>query len=120
MGQSVACVSVSGLQSFHALRLSQRQPGVSVSENLQRRTGKDRRSRTLLSLLLGSFKRRRHGPRRGADGSIAVTDWHGSPLLAAGVLILVLCVVDALLTLALLGHGAYEANPLMDTVVHGD
>jgi hypothetical protein len=93
---------------------------VSVSENLQRRTGKDRRSRTLLSLLMGSFKRRRHGPRRLADGSIAGTDWYASPLLAAGLLILILCVVDALLTLALLGHGAYEANPLMDTVVHGD
>ena len=32
-----------------------------------------------------------------------------------GVLILILCVTDALITLTLLGHGAHEANPLMDT-----
>lgn len=91
-----------------------------MSASLQRRTGKDRRSRTLLSLLLGSFKRRRFGPRRGADASIAVTDWHAPPLLAAALLILLLCVADALFTLTLLGHGAHEANPLMETVVHGD
>jgi hypothetical protein len=86
----------------------------------ERRIGEDRRSRTLLSLASGSFKRRRHGPRRPADASIAVTDWYAPQWLAAGLLILILCVADALITLALLGHGAHEANPLMDTIVHGD
>ena len=54
------------------------------------------------------------------DASIAVTDWYAPQLLAAAVLILILCVTDALITLTLLGHGAYEANPLMDTIVQGD
>lgn len=86
----------------------------------ERRLGDERRSRTLNSLASGSFKRRRHGPRRVADASIAVTDWYAPQWLAAALLILVLCVADALITLALLGHGAHEANPLMDTIVHGD
>ncbi len=54
------------------------------------------------------------------DASIAVTDWYAPQWLAAAVLILILCVTDALLTLALLAHGAYEANPFMDALVHGD
>jgi hypothetical protein len=73
-----------------------------------------------LSLASGSFKRRRHGPRRVFDASIAVTDWYAPQWLAAALLILILCVTDALITLALLAHGAYEANPFMDTLVHGD
>jgi hypothetical protein len=73
-----------------------------------------------LSLASGHFKRRRHGPRRVLDASIAATDWYAPQWFAAALLILLLSVSDALITLALLGHGAYEANPLMDTVVHGD
>ena len=87
---------------------------------LERRAAADRRSQTLRSLALGSFKRRRHGPRRVEDAGFAGTDWYAPQWLAAGVLILILCVADALLTLMLLGHGALEANPVMDSVVHGD
>jgi len=86
----------------------------------ERRLSEDRRSQTLRSLASGSFKRRRHGPRRVEDASIAITDWFAPQWLAAALLILILCVSDALITLALLGHGAHEANPLMDTIVHGD
>jgi hypothetical protein len=86
----------------------------------ERRLAEERRSQTLRSLASGSFKRRRHGPRRVEDASISVTDWYAPQLLAAALLILILCVTDALITLTLLGHGAYEANPLMDTIVHGD
>jgi hypothetical protein len=64
--------------------------------------------------------RRRYGPRRVEDASFAVTDWYAPQWLAAGLLILLLCVADALLTLALLDHGAMEANPVMNTVVNGD
>jgi len=71
-------------------------------------------------LAKGSFKRRRHGPRRVKDASIAGTDWYAPQWLAAALLILILCFADALLTLTLLGHGAHEANPLMDTIVHDD
>jgi hypothetical protein len=71
----------------------------------ERRMSDDRRSRTLKSLANSSFKRRRHGPRRGADASIAVTDWFAPQWLAAALLILILCVTDALITLTLLGDG---------------
>jgi Domain of unknown function (DUF5658) len=86
----------------------------------ERRLRKERRSQTLRSLASSSFKRRRHGPRRVVDASVAVTDWYAPQWLAAALLILILCVADALITLTLLGHGAYEANPFMDTIVHGD
>ena len=52
--------------------------------------------------------------------ALRCTDWYAPQWLAAALLILILCVADALITLALLGHGAHEANPLMDTIVHGD
>ncbi len=91
-----------------------------ADKEFDRRISAERRSRTLLSLVSGNFKRRRHGPRRVLDGGIAATDWYAPQWLAAAVLILILCVTDALITLVLLGHGANEANPLMDTIVHGD
>ena len=87
---------------------------------LERRVAAERRLRTLRSLAKGSFKRRRHGPRRVKDASLAGTDWYAPQWLAAALLILILCVADALLTLTLLSHGAHEANPLMDTIVHDD
>jgi Domain of unknown function (DUF5658) len=90
------------------------------TKSSERRSRRERRSRTLFSLACGSFKRRRHGPRRVLDASIAVTDWYAPQWLAAGVAILLLSVTDALITLVLLSHGAHEANPFMDTIVHGD
>ncbi len=86
----------------------------------ERRLREERRSQTLRSLASGSFKRRRHGPRRVSDASIAITDWFAPQWLAAALLILILCVSDALITLMLLGHGAREANPLMETIIQGD
>jgi hypothetical protein len=96
------------------------QHAVPLAAALERRAGEDRRTQTLRALALGSFKRRRHGPRRVEDASFAVTDWYAPQWLAAALLILILCVADALLTLTLLGHGAREANPVMNSVVHGD
>jgi Domain of unknown function (DUF5658) len=92
----------------------------SLKDPLERRLGKERRYQTLRSLAEGSFMRRRHGPRRIEDASLAVTDWYAPQWLAAALLILLLCVTDALITLALLGHGAHEANPVMNAIVHGD
>jgi hypothetical protein len=91
-----------------------------LSGRSNRRTGAERRSETLRSLASANYWRRRHGPRRGADAGFAVTDWYAPQWLAAAVLILVLCVADALITLALVGHGAHEANPLMKATMDGD
>jgi hypothetical protein len=95
-------------------------PAEPLAAPLERRGGRERRTRTLRSLALGSFLRRRHGPRRPADAGFAGTDWYAPQWLAAALLILLLCLADALLTLTLLGHGALEVNPVMNAVVHGD
>jgi Domain of unknown function (DUF5658) len=91
-----------------------------LSGRSNRRHGAERRTETLRSLARANYWRRRHGPRRGADAGFAVTDWYAPQWLAAAVLILILCVADALITLALVGHGAHEANPFMKTTVAGD
>ncbi len=78
-----------------------------------RRDGADRRTHTVRALFAGNFNPRRHGPRRARDGSITSTDWHEPQWLAVAIAILLLSVVDALLTLALIQRGAFEANPLM-------
>ncbi len=95
-------------------------PCTDPAEQSERRFVKDRRFQTLQSLARGSFKRRRLGPRRLRDASFAVTDWFAPQWLAAAVLILLLCVADALITLALLSHGARETNPVMNALVNGD
>ena len=86
----------------------------------ERRLAADRRQRTLFSLLASSFHRRRWGPRRVVDVSFVATDWFAPQWLAVALLILLLCVGDALMTLLLISHGAHEANPVMDRVLHGD
>ena len=48
-----------------------------------------------------------------------VTDWFHPQWLAVGILILLLCGADALLTLTLISRGAVEVNPVMDPLVRG-
>ncbi|HTX24309.1 MAG TPA: DUF5658 family protein [Steroidobacteraceae bacterium] len=87
----------------------------------ERRGVRDRRTRTLRSLVVGNFKPRRRGPRRARDASITSTDWHQARWLAIAMLILLLSVADALLTLALLQHrGVLEANPIVASVLNAD
>jgi hypothetical protein len=86
----------------------------------ERRAHNDRRTRTVHALIRGSLQPRRRGPRRAAELTLTATDWHQSRWLAVALLILLLCVGDALLTLALLNHGAFEANPFMDVFLKGD
>jgi len=50
---------------------------------------------------------------------MVVTDWFHPQWLAVGMLILLLCSADALLTLTLISHGAVEVNPLMAPLVTG-
>lgn len=84
-----------------------------------RRRPSERRKRTFGSLIHGSFTPRRHGSRRDGEQALTAVDWHHPQWLAVSILTLLLCVGDALLTLTLLELGAYEANPLMDPLVHG-
>jgi hypothetical protein len=69
--------------------------------------------------MVGSFKKRRLGPRRESDRGLASVDVHHPRWLAVGLLILLMSVADAVLTLTLMHVGATEANPLMDPLVQG-
>ena len=71
----------------------------------------------LRALLLGNFRARRRLPRRAGEQALAAVDWHHPQWLATAILIVLLSSADALLTLALIGKGAYESNPLMRPLV---
>ena len=85
----------------------------------RRRSARDRRHRLWYSLAYGGLKPRRRGGRRAGDHYRPIIDWHGPGIFASSLLVLVLCVVDAFLTLALLSSGLVEANPVMARVVGG-
>jgi len=82
--------------------------------NVERRSGKDRRKKRAInirSLLIGG---RREKIRRKEDKHIFLLADRYSPLLFAVIVtILLLSVADALLTLFLIGEGAFELNPIM-------
>ena len=81
---------------------------------------RDRRENFLYSLWYGGLRPRRRAGRRIDDRERPIVDWHDPVLLASSLLILMLCVADALLTLMLISAGAREANPLMALFVYGD
>lgn len=85
----------------------------------ERRVRIERRRSVLRALWQGNFKRRRLAPRRSGERHAVVTDWFHPQWLAVGLLILLLCGADALLTLTLINHGASEINPFMDPMVRG-
>jgi hypothetical protein len=79
----------------------------------ERRRG-ERRAAILRSLLYGSFRPRRRGPRRADERGVSAVDWHHPKWLAIAMLIVIGSCTDALLTLILVERGlAVEANPLM-------
>jgi Domain of unknown function (DUF5658) len=84
----------------------------------QRGTG-ERRIRTLHALLQGNWTPRRRSMRRRVDAGFAAIDWHDSRWFAVALAIVVLSCADAFLTLRLLEDGAYEANPVMASLLAG-
>lgn len=82
--------------------------------NLDRRSGKDRRRQSQHSVLKQFLLGHRAGVRRREDrNKIFFVDRYGTTLFVAIVAILFLSLIDALLTLLLIEHGAVEVNPLM-------
>ena len=79
----------------------------------------ERRQQVLRGLLVGSFRTRRRHPRRAGEQALAAVDWHHPQWLATAILVLLFSSADAVLTLELMRHGAYEANPLMRPLVSG-
>ena len=84
----------------------------------ERRRG-DRRQHVLRALIHGGLRPRRRSPRRAGDHGVSAVDWHHAQWLAIAVLIVVFSCSDALLTLMLIEHGAYEVNPLMRPLIGG-
>ena len=81
------------------------------------RRGGERRREVLRALVLGSFYARRRRPRRIGEQALAAVDWHHPQWLATALLILLFSSADALLTVELMGRGAYEVNPLMRPLI---
>ena len=83
--------------------------------SFERRSGYDRRYRQLGILSKYWLTGRRAGGRRDEDKQRAHRiDRHSSKTLAVILLIVILSVIDAILTLHLVDHGATELNPVMN------
>ncbi|MFW2405882.1 MAG: DUF5658 family protein [Gammaproteobacteria bacterium] len=82
-----------------------------------RRSGEDRRRRSIGAFLYGNFRPRRRGVRRTEDGHRFLFDWHEPRVLYLALAVLLLSCTDALFTLNLLLLGANEANALMDSML---
>ena len=94
-------------------------PRAGLYKTQDRRHRIDRRRRPWWSVCYGSFNpRRRTPPRRLDDSRFHFIDWHSAHLLAVAIGILLLCVVDAFMTVVLLQGGAYEVNPIMAALIY--
>ena len=82
--------------------------------------GCDRRSTSLTTLYGALFKCRRRNSRREGEHTNAYVDWYGHWTLMATFAIILMCCVDAFLTIILLSNGAAEMNILMDWLIQKD
>lgn len=84
-----------------------------------KRSGKDRRKLAIFNMRMLAGNGNRRIIRRQEDkGRLFFVD-HYSPMLFVTIIaVLFLCVLDALLTLYLLNHGAYEINPIMEYLLN--
>ena len=88
---------------------------IAAGDRGAQRSGVDLRRQTIPSLRYLVAGGRRRGVRRVEDKQrIIILDRYSPHLLAAIVGILCLSLLDALLTLGLIEHGAAEINPVMD------
>ena len=83
---------------------------------LDRRSGFDRRTTSLAAYWHGARYPRRRAGRRASDYR-PVIDWHSPRLLIPVFATLCLSVLDAMLTMTLMRHGAAELNPVMALLV---
>jgi hypothetical protein len=79
----------------------------------ERRSGIERRRRSVSAYWTGALNPRRRSGRRAADTFYPIVDWHSPRIFAWAMAILVLCVCDGVLTIVLLANGAVELNPIM-------
>jgi hypothetical protein len=113
---------VAGTSSALAIAADEPASGLFPAErrHRERRLGAERRRTFVSALLYGGIRPRRRGGRRASDHARALVDRQAPTRLMSATLILILCLLDAGLTLALMNYGAVEANPLMGPVVAGN
>jgi hypothetical protein len=88
--------------------------GADVSTvGLERRSGAERRQKTMAAYWHGGLNPRRRAGRRATDIHYPIIDWYPPRLLAPVLAILGLCMLDGFLTVLLMTHGAIELNPVM-------
>lgn len=83
------------------------------AEGIERRRYVERRRRGLAAVWHGARNPRRRDARRATDRAYPIIDWHSPRVLALVIAILGLCVLDGVLTVLLISHGATEVNPFM-------
>lgn len=88
--------------------------------DIDRRSGLDRRSESFRGSIYGALRGRRRGARRGGDRIGYRVDVHHSPRLYFVVLVMLLCGLDAVLTLNVLRTGGVEVNPFMAWLIEHD
>ncbi len=79
----------------------------------ERRSGEERRHRSLRAYWHGAQHPRRRAGRRASDVFYPIIDWHSPRVFALVFATLLLCVADGVLTVMLIGNGAVEVNPIM-------
>jgi len=77
----------------------------------------ERRNFSWRTVMYGFLRSRRHSPRRASESEALFSDWHHPWLFFLAVCTMVFSCLDAFMTLLLLEQGAYEANPIMASVM---
>jgi hypothetical protein len=80
---------------------------------VERRSGVERRHRSLRAYWHGARSPRRRAGRRATDSIYPIIDWHPARVFAWVIAILLLCMSDGVLTVFLISNGAVEVNPFM-------
>ena len=88
--------------------------------SFEKRQLEDRRKNPTRPLSKYSFIGKRKENRRSKDGMNYYVDRYESKYLVLVIFILILCVLDALLTLKLLQYGGEELNPFMAVLIEKD
>lgn len=83
----------------------------------ERRSGIERRHRSVAAYWRGALNPRRRSGRRVGDHTYPIVDWHSPRVLALVMLVLGLSTLDGVLTLLLISQGANEVNPVMALLV---
>lgn len=87
---------------------------------IDHRAAADRREFTWRTVFYGFMRSRRHYHRREEDAEVLFLDWHHPLLFFLAVGTMIFSCLDAFMTLQLLEHGMYEANPIMRAIMgHG-